>query len=144
MIKDNPLTKQGIDFELDHIGIATPSLDEGKRIYEALSLGDPEVEEVPTEKVRVAMYELANGARIELLEPTHPDSPVAKFLSRRGPGIHHICLRVKDLRKVMDELLAGGVRLTSQEPKPGAHGCWVTFVHPSEAGGVLLELSQRP
>ncbi len=144
MIKVNPLENQGIEFELDHIGIATPSLEEGKRLYELLGLGPADVEEVPSEKVRVAMYELGNGARVELLESTDPESAVGKFLKRRGPGIHHICLRVKDIRSVMNNLLKAGVRLTSEEPRPGAHNCLVTFIHPSEAGGVLIELSQRP
>ena len=131
-------------FELDHIGVAVESLDQGKKFYEALGLGEMHVERVDSEKVTVGMFELGNDSRIELLEPTQPDSAVGKFLEKRGPGIHHICLRVTDIRSVVQALKAQGVQMINEEPKPGAHGCQVAFVHPKSTGGILLELSQPP
>ncbi len=131
-----------IEFELDHIAIAVETLDKGKSVYEALGLGPMNTELVPTEKVNTGFFDLANGASIELLEPTEPDSPVGKFIQKRGPGIHHICLRVKDIRAVMGALKAQGIQLIDSEPKPGAHGCLVAFIHPKSTGGVLIELSE--
>ncbi|MGE4131194.1 MAG: methylmalonyl-CoA epimerase [Bdellovibrionales bacterium] len=129
-------------FELDHIGVAVESLASGKGFYEALGLGPMTVEEVPSEKVRVGFFELENEARIELLEPMDADSPIAKFLGKRGPGIHHICLRVSDIRAAIQSLKASGAQMINEEPRPGAHGCQVAFVHPKSTGGILLELSQ--
>lgn len=134
---------ESLEYKLDHIGIAVHNLQEGAKLYKALGITAMSEEVVPTEKVKVGMFELANGARIELLEPTIADSPVGKFLEKRGPGIHHICLRVKDIRKVLKELKESGIQLINQEPVPGAHGCEVAFVHPRSAGGVLVELSQH-
>ncbi len=131
-----------VSFDLDHIGIAVESLDSGKAFYEALGLGPMQVETVAKEKVKVGMFELDNDARIELLEPTEPDSPVGKFLAKRGPGIHHICLKVKDIHQVLKTLKSQGVQLINEQPHPGAHGCLVAFVHPKSTGGILLELSQ--
>ena len=132
------------EYDLDHIGIAVKSLDEGKPFYEALGIaGEMTTEVVPTEQVKVGFMTLKNGSRIELLEPTSPESPIAKFLTKRGPGIHHICLRVTDIRQVMKKLKDKGLRVLSDEPKPGAHNCLVAFVHPASAGGVLVELSQK-
>jgi methylmalonyl-CoA/ethylmalonyl-CoA epimerase len=130
-------------YELDHIAIAVESLEKGRIFYEALGLGPMDVEIVPTERVKTGFLELANGPRLELLEATDPESPIAKFLAKRGPGIHHICLRVRDIRAVMASLQDKGIQLIDKEPKPGAHGCLVAFVHPKSTGGVLLELSQR-
>lgn len=130
------------EYELDHIAIAVESLEKGRDFYEALGLGPMDVEVVPTEKVKTGFFELANGPSLELLEPTDPESPIAKFLAKRGPGIHHICLRVKDIRSVMQALKAKGIQLIDNEPKPGAHGCLVAFIHPKSTGGVLVELSQ--
>ncbi len=131
-----------LSFELDHLGVAVESLAEGQTFYKALGLGEMHVEEVPTEQVRVGMFDLDNDSRIELLEPTDENSPVGKFLKKRGPGIHHICLRVGDIRQVLSALKAQGVRLIHEEPRPGAHGCLVAFIHPQSTGGVLIELSQ--
>ena len=133
-----------LNFELDHIGVAVDSLDDGRTFYEALGLGPMRTEEVSGEKVRVGMFDTGNDARIELLEPTAADSPVAKFLARRGPGLHHICLRVPDIRATLAQLKAQGVRLIDEEPKSGAHDCQVAFIHPKSTGGVLIELSQPP
>src|SRR5665213_3407690 len=129
-------------FELDHIGIAVESLQKGKAFYEALGLGKMTVEKVLNEKVTVGMYELGNDSRIELLEPTEPESPVGKFLKSRGPGIHHICLKVSDIRATMKALKAQGVQLIHDEPRPGAHDRLVAFIHTKSTGGILIELSQ--
>src|ERR1035437_1003535 len=129
-------------FELDHIGVAVESLEKGKAFYESLGLGKMSVERVDGEKVTVGMFELANKARIELLEPTEIDSPVGKFLKNRGPGIHHICLKVSDIRATLKTLKSQGVQLINEEPRPGAHDCLVAFIHPQSTGGILIELSQ--
>lgn len=129
-------------FELDHIGIAVENLEQGKKFYEALGLGAMAVEKVESEKVTVGMFELENDARLELLEPTQPDSPVGKFLEKRGPGVHHICLKVSDIKKAIQTLKSQGVQMINDEPRPGAHGRLVAFVHPKSTGGILLELSQ--
>lgn len=131
------------DFELDHIGIAVNSLAEGRVFYEALGFSGMTEELVEREKVRVGCFTVNNGARIELLEPTMKDSPVAKFLEKRGPGVHHICLRVQNIREVMKRLKANGIQVLSEEPSPGAHNCLIAFVHPKSAGGVLIELSEK-
>jgi methylmalonyl-CoA/ethylmalonyl-CoA epimerase len=131
------------EYDLDHIGVAVRSIAEGKTFYEALGFSDMMVETVESEKVKVGFFTLKNGSRIELLEPTSQDSTIAKFLDKRGPGIHHICLRVKDIRGVMKSLKSKGIRVLSDEPKKGAHGCLVAFVHPASSGGVLVELSEK-
>ena len=126
---------------LDHVGIAVASLERGLALYRALGLEAAAVEEVPSEKVRVAFLPV-EGTSIELLEPTGPESPVAAFIAKRGEGMHHLCFRVADIRTTMAELKAGGFELLADEPRRGAHGCLVCFVHPRSAGGVLIELSQ--
>ena len=128
---------------IDHIGIAVASIDEARKLYEALGLTIEAVEEVPAEGVRVALIPCGESA-IELLEPTREDSPVARFLERRGPGIHHLCLGTGDVAGDDARLRAAGLEVLRQQPTRGAGGCWVQFVHPRSAGGVLLELSQRP
>lgn len=129
-------------FELDHIGIATESLTAGKAFYEALGLKLDHVEKVASEKVQVGFFGLKNQCNIELLEPTSKDSAVAKFLEKRGPGVHHICLRVENIRETIKQLQASGVQMIHAEPFKGAHECEVAFVHPKSTGGVLIELSQ--
>lgn len=131
-----------LNFELDHIGIAVESLAQGRKFYEALGLGAMTTETVESEKVNVGFFETDNGARLELLEATDETSPIAKFLTKRGPGIHHICLKVSDLRSAIQSLKAQGVQMVNDEPRPGAHNCLVAFVHPKSTGGLLLELSQ--
>lgn len=130
------------DFELDHIGVAVESLEKGRVFWEALGLGPMTTETVASEKVNVGFFDLGNGMRIELLEPTEKDSPIGKFLEKRGPGIQQMCLRVNDLRATLKMLKAKGIQLINDEPKPGAHGALVAFVHPKSTGGILLELSQ--
>jgi len=126
---------------LDHIGIAVSSIEERLEVYRALGLEVAGREEVASEKVRVAFLPVGE-TRIELLEPTEAVSPVAAFIARRGEGIHHLCIRVDDIRVAMAELKSKGLQLLSDEPRPGAHGTLVCFVHPRSAGGVLIELSQ--
>ncbi|MGD1148566.1 MAG: methylmalonyl-CoA epimerase [Thermoanaerobaculaceae bacterium] len=126
---------------VDHIGIAVLSLAERLTLYEALGLEVGGEEVVESEKVRVVFLPVS-GTRIELLEPTGPDSPIASFIAKRGEGIHHICLRVDDIRATMADLKARGIEILSDEPRAGAHGSRVCFIHPRSAGGVLIELSQ--
>ena len=128
-----------MDISLDHLGIAVRSLAAAKAIYEKLGLSVSEEETVPAEKVRLVMVRLGD-TRLELLEPTADDSVIAKFLAARGEGLHHISLRVLDLSATFQKLKADGVRLVSNEIKIGAGGHRYIFVHPSSAGGVLLEL----
>ena len=127
---------------IEHIGIAVPSIEEGRRLYESLGLAIEAIEEVPHEGVRVALIPCGD-ARIELLEPTRPDSPIAKFLEKRGPGIHHICLESDALIEDDAKLREAGFEVLRPSPTRGAGGCWVQFVHPKSAGGVLLEISMR-
>jgi methylmalonyl-CoA/ethylmalonyl-CoA epimerase len=128
---------------LEHLGIAVTSIAEARRFWEELGLTVDRIEEVPQEGVRVAMLRLGES-RIELLEPTRPDSAVARFLARRGPGLHHVCLASDDVAADDARLRAAGLDLLRDEPTPGAGGCRVQFVHPKSAGGVLVELSQAP
>ena len=127
---------------IDHLGIAVKSLAQARKFYETLGLAITDEEVVEGEKVKVAMIPLGDS-RIELLEPTGPDSTVAKFLEKRGEGLHHVALHVPDLSHAVEELKASGARLISDEIKVGAGGHLYVFVHPSSAGGVLLELVQE-
>ena len=131
-----------MDYEIDHVGIAVESLEVAKVAYLAMGWADSPAEVVASEKVRVQMFDLANQSRLELIEPTDESSPIAKFLKKRGPGIHHICLRVKDIRQTLAKLKEAGLQLIHEEPIKGAHNCQVAFVHPKSTGGVLIELSQ--
>jgi len=125
---------------IDHLGIAVPSLADALNFYErVLGLKVSGFETIAQEKTKVAMLPIGDS-RIELLEPTEPDSPVGRFLSKRGPGLHHVCLRVPDLASAVARLRQNGVRLINAEPCTGAGGHRYVFVHPSSAGGVLLEL----
>jgi methylmalonyl-CoA epimerase len=124
---------------LDHLGIAVKSLAAAKGIYEKLGLKVSPEELVEAEQVRVAMVPLGES-RFELLEPTSEDSVIAKFIAKRGEGLHHVSLRVPDLAETIERLKKDGVRLVSNEIKVGAGGHRYVFVHPSSTGGVLLEL----
>jgi methylmalonyl-CoA epimerase len=126
---------------LDHIGIAVKSLDAAK-IYEALGLTIDHVETVETQGVRTAFL-AAGDAMIELLEPSGPQSTIAKFIEKRGEGIHHICFRVDDIEAQLARLQQQGYRLINESPVPGAHGCRVAFLHPAAGNGVLIELSEK-
>ena len=128
--------------EIDHLGVAVRSLAEAKKFYETLGLEVMPEEVVEGEKVRVAMVPVGES-RIELLEPTSPDSTIAKFLEKRGPGLHHVALQVTNLVERVEELKAAGTRLINDEVKIGAGGHMYVFVHPSSTGGVLLELVEE-
>jgi len=124
---------------IDHLGIAVKSLAAAKPFYEKLGFDISPEEHVEAEQVRLAMVPVGES-RLELLEPTSESSPIAKFISKRGEGLHHISLRVPDLAAVVERLNASGVRMVSNEIKVGAGGHRYVFVHPSSSGGVLLEL----
>ena len=126
---------------LDHIGIAVKSLETAK-IYEALGLTIDHVETVGTQGVRTAFLSVGDS-NLELLEPTGPQSTIAKFIEKRGEGIHHICLRVDDIEAELARLKEKGFRLINEAPVPGAHGCRVAFLHPAAGNGVLVELSEK-
>ncbi|HEX4961428.1 MAG TPA: methylmalonyl-CoA epimerase [Thermoanaerobaculia bacterium] len=126
---------------IDHVGIAVRSIAEARRAYEALGLTVEGIEEVPHEGVRVAFLQCGES-RIELLEPMNEDSTIAKFLEKRGPGLHHLCLASDDVRGDDARLREKGFQVLRPEPTRGAGGCWVQFVHPKSTGGVLLELSE--
>jgi methylmalonyl-CoA epimerase len=125
--------------QIDHLGIAVKSLAEAKKFYEMLGLEVMSEETVESEKVRVAMVPVGES-RIELLEPTVPESTIAKFLEKRGQGLHHVALHVTNLAETVERLKTSGTRLIHEEIKIGAGGHRYVFVHPSSAGGVLLEL----
>lgn len=128
---------------IDHVGIAVSDLAESLTFFrDALGLELEAPEEVPSQRVR-AHFLQAGGATLELVEPTAEDSPIAKYIAKRGPGIHHVCLRVEDLAAALAELKLRGVRLIDETPRPGAHHSLVAFVHPASTHGVLVELKQR-
>ena len=128
--------------KLDHIGIAVSSIDGALGIYAALGLPLAGRETVETQGVVTAFLPVGD-TRVELLEPTDPDSPIAKFLAKRGPGVHHVCFAVDDLKAALAELKALGYRLVHETPVPGAGGRRIAFLHPSAGQGVLIELSEK-
>jgi methylmalonyl-CoA/ethylmalonyl-CoA epimerase len=128
--------------KISHLGISTPSLEAGGKFWDLLGLVEEHREEVASQKV-LTSFRAVGESHLELLEPTSPDSPIGKALATRGPGIHHVCLEVTDVRAALLRLKAAGVRLVNEEPFDGAHGCLVAFVHPSATGGILLELSEK-
>lgn len=141
-----PATKPGVGRQtclphIDHLGIAVPNLEDALDFYESLGLSVAHRETVAGEKVHVAMLPTGDS-RIELLEPSTPDSPISKFLEKRGPGLHHVALKVPDLNAVVARLRDSGARLLN-EPRAGAGGHIYVFVHPASTGGVLLELIQE-
>jgi methylmalonyl-CoA/ethylmalonyl-CoA epimerase len=125
---------------IDHLGIAVRSLDEAIPLYEkALGLACVGREEVPSQRVRTAFFD-AGGVHLELLEPTSPDSPVAKFIAERGEGIHHVAFRTDDIGAQLKQAAGAGVRLIHEQPFEGAAGKLVAFLHPKSTRGVLTEL----
>ena len=129
---------------LHHIGIAVVSIDEAlPRYTDELGLVLHSVEEVPTENVKVAVV-MAGDVRIELLEPSSPESPIARFLDKRGPGVHHLAFEVDAVGDTLGKLKAAGVPVLDDAPRPGAHDTKVVFVHPKYLGGVLAELVEMP
>jgi methylmalonyl-CoA/ethylmalonyl-CoA epimerase len=129
--------------KVDHIGIAIKGLDEALGVWrDALGLDVEHTEEVAEQGVRVTMLPVGES-HIELLEPLTENSPVGKFIEKRGPGIHHIAVRVPDIKAALAQLKEKGTRLIDEKPRVGARGCLVAFVHPSSANGVLLELVEH-
>ena len=129
--------------KINHLGIATKGIDEALGFWsDALGLENVHTEIVEDQKVRVVMLPIGES-RIELLEAAGEETPVGKFLAKRGPGIHHLCVEVDDINAKLSELKARGARLIDERPRIGAGGALVAFVHPSSTGGVLIELTQR-
>lgn len=126
---------------IDHLGIAVPSIDVAVEAYKALGFTVESVHDVDTEKVRAAFLPIGE-TRLELLEPTHPGSVIAKFLEKR-PGLHHVCVLVEDIEAALHELRAKGIALVDEQPRQGADGCRVAFLHPRAAAGVLVELKEE-
>lgn len=129
---------------LDHVAIAVKDLDKAIALYrDTLGLELAEIEEVPEQQVRTAIFGHGSG-RVELICPTSADTGVAKFLEKRGEGLHHICIEVEDIEASLAALKEKGAPLIDQTPKPGAGGTKVAFIHPKGSHGVLVELSQKP
>jgi methylmalonyl-CoA epimerase len=129
--------------KIEHIGIAVKSLSEAVKVYEqAIGLKLAGYDEVDEQGVRVAMLEIGES-RIELLEPTRPDSPIEKFMNKRGEGIHHIAVRVDDIEQTLERLKTAGIRLIDEKPKRGAHNTRIAFIHPASTHGVLMELVEH-
>lgn len=131
----------GPAYRLDHVGIAVASIEESLDVYRALGLAESGRETVESQGVVTAFLPLGE-TRLELLEPTNAESPVAKFLAKRGPGVHHLCFAVADLELSLADLKARGFRLVNEIPVEGAGGRRVAFLHPSAGHGVLIELSE--
>lgn len=129
--------------KVDHIGIAVANLEKALKFYEeTLGIKCTGVEEVADQKVRTAFLPVGD-TEIELLESTDPASTVARFIEKRGEGIHHIALRVEDIEAALDKMKAAGIRLLDEVPRPGAGGARIAFLHPKDTGGVLIELTER-
>lgn len=134
---------------LDHIGIAAKSLDENSSFWKLIGLVQSEEDEINQEQgVNIRFFSTGDNTinpvspRIELLEPHGPETPIGRFLEKRGPGIQQICFRVDDLESMIQHLISNDIRMINETPKQGAGGCLIAFVHPSSTGGVLVELSQ--
>ena len=127
---------------IDHVGIAVQSIADASRFYiDALGLEPLPPEVVADQKVRIVSFQVGE-VRVELLEPTGDDSPIARFLAKHGPGLHHVAYRVEDLPATLAELKSAGVRLIDETPRDGAHGMKIAFAHPKSTGGVLTEFCQ--
>lgn len=128
--------------KINHIGVAVTSLEEALPFYrDSLGMTFSGTEEVPSQLVRVAFLSVGES-KIELLEPTSPDSPVAKFLEKNGPGVHHVAYGVEDIEAAIASLVANGTRMIDAVPRNGAHGARIAFIHPKSSGGVLTELCE--
>lgn len=133
---------ESIKAVLDHVGIAVSDLNASLRFFcDVLGLHLETSEEIQSQRVK-AHFVSAGGATLELLEATSPESPIARFLERRGPGLHHVALRVDDVEAALEHLRQRGVRLIDEHARPGAEGALVAFIHPSATHGVLVELKQ--
>ena len=131
-------TPQGT--RIAHVGIALPDLDTASPFYRDI-LGLKPVEVGDSDGARIEAFE-AGESLVELLEPSTSDSPVGKFIARRGPGIHHICFEVDDLQATLEKCRSAGIRLIDEEPRIGAEGRPIAFLHPSSTGGILIELTE--
>ena len=128
---------------IDHIGIAVKSIEQAGKFYEEiLGLKIQDIENVADQKVNVAFIPITDS-EVELLESTHEDGPVAKYINSRGEGIQHLAFRVENLEQALEELKAKGVRLIDEKPRYGAGGAKIAFIHPKETNGVLVELCER-
>jgi methylmalonyl-CoA epimerase len=128
---------------IDHIGIGVKSIEESLKFWEGtLGVKCAGVETVADQKVKTAFLPIKES-EVELLEATDPESPVAKFIEKKGEGIHHIAIRVDDIEEALSELKTKGVKLIDETPRKGAGGAMIAFIHPKATGGILLELSQR-
>ena len=131
---------------ISHVGIAVENLDAAIERYRLLLGVEPvEVTDVPDQKVRVAIFPASGfpGGRIELLQATSPDSPIARFISTRGEGLHHLCIYLNDIGQKLEKLKTAGFELIDESPRVGAEGNRIAFVHPRDANGVLIELEER-
>ena len=127
---------------LHHVAVVVADLEEAIDRYGALGFGDAERFTLPEQAVEVATFHAGDGW-VELIRPTDPDGPVARFLANRGEGLHHVAYAVPDLERALAELASAGVRLIDSVPRTGAHGWRIAFIHPESCGGVLTELVQR-
>ena len=142
-----PKALQGVVRGLHHVAIAVTSVAEARSAYEALGLAASEPEFVPEQRVNVLMLRVdarAGSQRIELVEPASADSPISKFLEKRGPGLHHLAWKVDDCVRAIAQLKAAGLKMIDEAPRSGSHGTKVAFVHPKSTGGVLMELVEEP
>ncbi len=129
--------------KLEHLGIAVKSLSDSVPVFEKIfNKKATDIEEVSEQKVRVCKIKLEN-CDIEILEPTDPESPIAKFIEKRGEGIQHVSFEVPDIKQSLNELKEGGVRLINEEPRTGAEGMLIAFLHPKSTAGILMELAQH-
>ena len=132
---------------LDHIGIACDNLDDSSSFWSLLGLIQGDDELVEEQGVTTRFFSTSDSdpstPKIELLEPTSEDTPIGKFLSKRGPGVQQVCFRVEDIKSVISLMLSNGIQMIDTEPRQGAHGAMIAFVHPKSTGGVLVELAQK-
>ncbi len=129
--------------KIDHLGVAVKSIEQALEFYrDTLGIEPTGIEEVPSQKVRVAFLPVGDS-NIELLESTTDDGPIARHIEKRGEGIAHLAFRVNDIESAMADLKEKGVRLLSDTPLPGAHGAKIVFIHPKAANGILIELCER-
>ena len=132
---------------LDHIGIACENLDDSSSFWSLLGLIQGDDELVEDQGVTTRFFSTSDGdpskPKIELLEPTSEDTPIGKFLSKRGPGVQQVCFRVEDINSVISLMLSNGIQMIDTAPRKGAHGAMIAFVHPKSTGGVLVELAQK-
>ena len=138
----NPYIPKKFRPRLDHVGIAVDNLESASEIYSNLGLTHGNTETLTNHGVEIVFFQ-AGEIQIELLSPLHDGSPVAKFLKRRGPGLHHIAFSVVDIHKALDHCISRGFKPIDAEPRPGADGCLIAFLHPKSTCGILIELCEK-